>query len=135
MIQEIYIRNGLSKREAEVAEFVSRGLSNKEVADKLFVTEKTIKFHLTNIYRKMNISSRTQLIVWSLPYMGFNQDPARQPEVRHEGVIAAPQRFGVQQNSTPAGQQNTTAINQTNAATAPQGLTIGINPVGKAEAS
>ena len=72
MIQEIYIRNGLSKREAEVAELVSTGLSNKEVADKLFVTEKTIKFHLTNIYRKMNISSRTQLIVWSLPYMGFN---------------------------------------------------------------
>lgn len=71
MIQEIYIRNGLSKREAEVAELVSTGLSNKEVADKLFVTEKTIKFHLTNIYRKMNISSRTQLIVWSLPYMGF----------------------------------------------------------------
>jgi DNA-binding CsgD family transcriptional regulator len=72
MIQEIYIKNGLSKREAEVAELVSTGLSNKEVADKLFVTEKTIKFHLTNIYRKMNISSRTQLIVWSLPYMGFN---------------------------------------------------------------
>jgi gentisate 1,2-dioxygenase len=37
----------------------------------LFVTEKTVKFHLTNIYKKMNVKSRAQLIVWCLPHLGF----------------------------------------------------------------
>jgi len=50
---------------------VSKGLSNKEVANQLFVTEKTVKFHLTNIYKKMNVKSRAQLIVWCLPHLGF----------------------------------------------------------------
>lgn len=54
---------GLSNREAEVAVLVAKGLSNKEVANQLFVTEKTIKFHLTNIYKKINVKSRAQLIV------------------------------------------------------------------------
>ena len=53
----------LSKREQEVADLVCLGLSNKEVADKLFVIEKTIKFHLTNIFRKLRIRNRIQLIV------------------------------------------------------------------------
>jgi hypothetical protein len=50
---------------------VTKGLSNKEVANQLFVTEKTVKFHLTNIYKKMNVKSRAQLIVWCLPHLGF----------------------------------------------------------------
>lgn len=126
MIQEVYIRNGLSKREAEVAELVSKGLSNKEVADKLFVTEKTIKFHLTNIYRKMNITSRTQLIVWSLPYMGFNEmnQQSRMNEFRQEAVTALPLR-----NEAPAIQNQ----NAQPAQTLP--FPVGINPVGKAQAS
>ncbi len=63
------IKKGLSRREVEVAEQVVLGQSNKEVGIKLFVTEKTIKFHLTNIYKKLSINSRTQLIVLSLPHM------------------------------------------------------------------
>jgi LuxR family transcriptional regulator, positive regulator of biofilm formation len=53
----------LSKREVEIVDTISKGVTNKEAADKLNVTEKTIKFHLTNIYRKMGIKSRGQLIV------------------------------------------------------------------------
>ena len=49
MLRDVLIQKGLSNREAEVAELVSKGLSNKEVANQLFVTEKTVKFHLTNI--------------------------------------------------------------------------------------
>lgn len=126
MIQEVYIRNGLSKREAEVAELVSKGLSNKEVADKLFVTEKTIKFHLTNIYRKMSISSRTQLIVWSLPYMGFNEinQQQRMNEFRQDAVTALPLRTEINA-ATPQPAQP--------AQTLP--FPVGINPVGKAQAS
>ena len=71
MLRDILIQKGLSNRESEVAELVTKGLSNKEVANQLFVTEKTVKFHLTNIYKKMSVKSRAQLIVWCLPHMGF----------------------------------------------------------------
>ncbi len=77
MLRDVLIQKGLSNREAEVAELVSRGLSNKEVASQLFVTEKTVKFHLTNIYKKMNVKSRAQLIVWCLPHLGFMESEAR----------------------------------------------------------
>ena len=78
MLRDILIQKGLSNREAEVAELVSKGLSNKEVANQLFVTEKTVKFHLTNIYKKMNVKSRAQLIVWCLPHLGFVENETRQ---------------------------------------------------------
>jgi DNA-binding CsgD family transcriptional regulator len=80
MLRDVLIQKGLSNREAEVAELVSKGLSNKEVANQLFVTEKTVKFHLTNIYKKMNVKSRAQLIVWCLPHLGFVESEARQNE-------------------------------------------------------
>lgn len=77
MLRDVLIQKGLSNREAEVAELVSKGLSNKEVANQLFVTEKTVKFHLTNIYKKMNVKSRAQLIVWCLPHLGFVENEIR----------------------------------------------------------
>lgn len=76
MLKEVLIDRGLSNRESEVAILVSRGMSNKEVATMLVVTEKTIKFHLTNIYKKMKVKSRTQLIVWCLPHIGFEEKSA-----------------------------------------------------------
>src|SRR5476651_2489131 len=77
MLRDALIQKGLSNRESEVAELVSKGMSNKEVANQLFVTEKTVKFHLTNIYKKMNVKSRAQLIVWCLPHLGFVESEAR----------------------------------------------------------
>lgn len=77
MLRDVLIQKGLSSREAEVAELVTKGLSNKEVANQLFVTEKTVKFHLTNIYKKMNVKSRAQLIVWCLPHLGFVEKEER----------------------------------------------------------
>lgn len=88
MLRDVLIQKGLSNREAEVAELVSKGLSNKEVANQLFVTEKTVKFHLTNIYKKMNVKSRAQLIVWCLPHLGFVENEATQP-ARPEAPAAA----------------------------------------------
>src|SRR6187399_3152929 len=76
MLRDVLIQRGLSSREAEVAELVTKGLSNKEVANQLFVTEKTVKFHLTNIYKKMNVKSRAQLIVWCMPHLNFAEEPA-----------------------------------------------------------
>ena len=86
MLRDVLIQKGLSNREAEVAELVSKGLSNKEVANQLFVTEKTVKFHLTNIYKKMSVKSRAQLIVWCLPHLGFVESEAA-PAAREQQNI------------------------------------------------
>lgn len=99
MLRDVLIQKGLSNREAEVAELVSKGLSNKEVANQLFVTEKTVKFHLTNIYKKMNVKSRAQLIVWCLPHLGFVENEAQAAQPRME--VAATGAAAV--NTIPAG--------------------------------
>lgn len=52
----------LSKAENSVAEFLKTGISNKEIADKLCVTEKTVKFHLSSIYKKSGVKSRAEFI-------------------------------------------------------------------------
>lgn len=88
---ELITRHELSHRESEVAEAVTKGLSNKEVADKLFVSEKTVKFHLTNIYKKMRIRSRSQLIVTCIPTMTVTETSpteasANTGSVLHQGV-------------------------------------------------
>jgi DNA-binding NarL/FixJ family response regulator len=51
---------GLTEREIETVRLVANGLSNAEVARRLLVTEQTVKFHLSNIFRKLNVSNRTQ---------------------------------------------------------------------------
>ena len=53
---------GLSKREIEVLELLAQGLSNQEIADKLFVSLNTAKTHISNIYAKLNVKRRTQTI-------------------------------------------------------------------------
>lgn len=53
---------GLSKREYEVLQEISRGLSNKEIADKLFLSESTVKTHVSNLLVKLDAQRRTQAI-------------------------------------------------------------------------
>jgi DNA-binding NarL/FixJ family response regulator len=53
---------GLSKREYEVLKEVALGLSNLEIAEKLFVSESTIKTHVSNLLVKLNAKRRTQAI-------------------------------------------------------------------------
>jgi DNA-binding NarL/FixJ family response regulator len=55
----------LTKRELEILRLVAEGLSNAELAKMLWVTEQTIKFHLSNIYRKLNVSNRTEASRWA----------------------------------------------------------------------
>ena len=50
--------HGLSERELEILRHVARGLSNRAIGKNLWVTEQTIKFHLTNIYRKLGVHNR-----------------------------------------------------------------------------
>jgi DNA-binding NarL/FixJ family response regulator len=52
----------LTTRELEVLRLLARGLRNKEIAARLFVSERTINFHLANIYQKLNVSGRTEAL-------------------------------------------------------------------------
>lgn len=53
--------DGLTPAELRVAELVAQGLRNQEVADALFVTRKTVEFHLRNVFRKLHVRSRAEL--------------------------------------------------------------------------
>ncbi len=55
--------NSLSHRELAVAELVAGGATNQEVASKLHVSPKTVEAHLSHIYRKLDVRSRTELAV------------------------------------------------------------------------
>jgi len=50
----------LTKREIEVLQLVIEGKSSKEVADQLYVSKRTVDFHLANIYSKLSVSNRLQ---------------------------------------------------------------------------
>ncbi len=50
----------LTTREVEILQLVAAGLTNSDVARKLWVTEQTVKFHLRNIYRKLDVANRTE---------------------------------------------------------------------------
>lgn len=58
--------DNLSKREREVLPLVCLGYSNQEIADKLFVTQKTVEAHKTHIMRKLQINSRRELIHYAI---------------------------------------------------------------------
>jgi DNA-binding NarL/FixJ family response regulator len=59
---------GLTDRELTIVKAVARGLSNHEIGRTLWVTERTIKFHLTNIYRKLGVRNRTGAARWVLDH-------------------------------------------------------------------
>ena len=52
----------LSRRELQVAYKIMEGLPNKRIASQLFISERTVKFHCANIYRKLDIRNRTSLM-------------------------------------------------------------------------
>jgi two-component system response regulator DegU len=56
---------GLTRREREILALVSEGHSNRELAQMMWVTEQTVKFHLSNIYRKLDVSNRTEASRWA----------------------------------------------------------------------
>ena len=51
---------GLTERETAILSALARGLSNEAIGKELWVAEQTVKFHLTNIYRKLGVSNRTE---------------------------------------------------------------------------
>jgi DNA-binding NarL/FixJ family response regulator len=52
----------ISRRELDVLQALSRGLSNQQIAAELFLAEQTVKFHLSNIFRKLEVRNRTEAV-------------------------------------------------------------------------
>ncbi|MFI9332683.1 LuxR C-terminal-related transcriptional regulator [Kitasatospora sp. NPDC052868] len=76
----------LTAHERRVAELAANGLSNREIAERLTVTQRTVEFHLTNVYRKLGISRRTQLHA----SLGGGPVAAERPAVRRPPWSAVP---------------------------------------------
>ena len=66
---------GLTERELTILRAVARGLSNDAVAKELWVTEATVKFHLTHVFRKIGVANRTGAVRWAFA-RGFADAPA-----------------------------------------------------------
>lgn len=58
----------LTKREADVLSEIAKGKSNKEIASSLFITEKTVKTHVSNLLSKLELSDRTQAALFAVKY-------------------------------------------------------------------
>lgn len=58
--------NPLTKREMEVLQLIAEGMSNAEIAKELYISEKTVKNHVSSILRKLNVEDRTQAAVFAI---------------------------------------------------------------------
>jgi DNA-binding NarL/FixJ family response regulator len=67
----------LTERELEIVRLVGEGHSNRELARMLWVTEQTVKFHLTNIYKKLGVSNRTEASRWAQAHGLLSPGPTR----------------------------------------------------------
>ena len=61
-------RNALSAREVEVLKEIVKGKSNKEIGEALYVSEKTVKTHVSHILNKLEVSDRTQAVIYAIKY-------------------------------------------------------------------
>ncbi|WP_094547163.1 response regulator [Petroclostridium xylanilyticum] len=61
-------QNLLTQREIEVLELIAEGMLNKEIAAKLYISEKTVKNHVSNIFKKLNVSDRTQAAIYAFKH-------------------------------------------------------------------
>ena len=60
--QQKLVQLGITKRELEILELIATGLSNREIAEKLFVSENTVKTHSSHLFDKLSAKRRTQAV-------------------------------------------------------------------------
>ncbi|MEW9031995.1 MAG: response regulator transcription factor [Planifilum fimeticola] len=58
----------LTPRELDVLQWMVKGLSNKEIAEQLFISDKTVKIHVSNIFKKLGVKSRSQAIIYAIQH-------------------------------------------------------------------
>lgn len=63
--RESYVKS-LTEREIQIIQELSEGNSNKEIADKLFISEKTVKSHLRSIFRKLDVGDRAEAVAYCM---------------------------------------------------------------------
>ena len=64
----------LTQREREVIDLVCQGLKNKQIAERLYISDTTVRHHLTSIFSKLEVSDRLELVIYSYRY-GLAQPP------------------------------------------------------------
>ena len=67
---------GLSSREAEVLALITQGLSNQQIAERVFLSPNTLKTYIRHAYRKIGVDSRVQAVLWGIEN-GFKPDTLR----------------------------------------------------------
>ena len=70
-----YADDALSPREAEILDYLGKGLSNKSIADRLYISENTVKKHVSNILAKLKFDDRTQAALYISKTLLYRQDP------------------------------------------------------------
>jgi NarL family two-component system response regulator LiaR len=68
--------SGLTAREAEIIALITQGLSNQDIADRAFLSINTIKSYIRSSYRKMDVETRSQAVLWGIDH-GFRPDHVR----------------------------------------------------------
>ncbi len=58
----------LTEREREVLDLIARGLTNREIAEKMVISEKTVKTHVSNLLDKLDLEDRTRAAIWALKH-------------------------------------------------------------------
>ena len=74
--------SGLTKREREVAAFVAEGLTNRDIADRLVISDRTVETHVEHIRNKLGVRSRAQVATWTVT--------GGELDVRKDTVLAGP---------------------------------------------
>ena len=70
----------LTRRELDIVRLAAEGHSNVRIARILWVTEQTVKFHLSNVYRKINVTNRTEASRWAQMHGLLDGDPAERTD-------------------------------------------------------
>ncbi|MFZ5626313.1 MAG: response regulator [Bacillota bacterium] len=73
-LQEQQLLQQLTRRERDILGMVAQGLTNREIGERLFISEKTVKNHLTHLFKKIGVEDRTQAALFAVR-MGLTEEP------------------------------------------------------------